>query len=245
MGGVVGRAGLVLKSADIHNHALRAVGLAGFAHVATMQDQPVVGTVLPVRGDELHQAVFNFADGLAGGQADAVGDAEDVGVHGNRRFAKDGVEDDVGGLAAHAGEGFEGGAVVRDFACVAVKQLPTGGDDVFGLGVVQTNGGDMALQACFAEFQDSLRGVGNGKQAPGGFVDADISRLCRKNHRDQEFKWGAVFKLGRRLRVEFGQAGEQGVDVGLGQARGAAWRAGGGHRAILAQSRRARGHGPK
>ena len=54
--------------------------------------------------DDLFELCLDFVDVLAGREARAVADAEDVGVDGERFLAERGVEDDVGGLSSHAGQ---------------------------------------------------------------------------------------------------------------------------------------------
>ena len=82
----------------------------------------MVGVEQVVLGYAAHQGLFHFHDVLAGGQASAVGEAEDVGVDRHHRLAEHGVEHHVGGLAADAGQGFERVAVGRYFAAVAFEQ---------------------------------------------------------------------------------------------------------------------------
>ena len=55
---------------------------------------------------------------LPGASLEPVGDAKDMGVDGERRFAKSGVEDDIGGLAADPGQSFERVAVLRGLAAM-------------------------------------------------------------------------------------------------------------------------------
>ena len=93
--------------------------------------------------DGLEQLLFHFQHGLAGGEADAVGDAEDVGVDRHGRLAEGGVENHVGGLAPHAGQGFERGAVGGHLAAVLLDQHPAGGDEVLGLALVEADGLDV------------------------------------------------------------------------------------------------------
>ena len=68
-----------------------------------MQNQPVVRVEQEFFRDEFHQFVFHFAHVFARGEVHAVGDAEDVGVHGHHGLAEGGVEDDVGCFPPHAG----------------------------------------------------------------------------------------------------------------------------------------------
>ena len=68
--------------------------------------------------DDLLELGFDLVDSLAGREAGAVADAEDVGVDRERLLAERGVEHDVGGLAADAGKGLELFAGARHFAAV-------------------------------------------------------------------------------------------------------------------------------
>jgi hypothetical protein len=55
-------------------------------------------------GDDLFKLGFDLVDVLAGGEAGAVAHSENVGVDGEGFLAERGVENDVRGLAADAGE---------------------------------------------------------------------------------------------------------------------------------------------
>jgi hypothetical protein len=68
-----------------------------------------------------------------------------MGVDGDGGPAEGGVEHHVGGLAADAGQGLEGLAVLRHLAAVALQQDGAGLDDVLGLGVEEANGLDVLL----------------------------------------------------------------------------------------------------
>src|SRR3546814_11912683 len=59
-----------------------------------------------------------------------------------------------------------------------------------------------------------FRSIGYRVQAPGRLVDADIGRLCRQHHCDQQLEWGPVFELGTRCRVEFGQPRKERLALG-------------------------------
>ena len=64
-----------------------------------------------------HRCVEHLLDlerGLAGSEAGAVADAEEMGVDGDGRLAEGDVEDDIGGLAADAGQRLEGLAIARN-----------------------------------------------------------------------------------------------------------------------------------
>jgi hypothetical protein len=113
-------------------------------------------------------------------------------------FAEGRVQHHVGGLAAHARQGFQRLALARHFAAVLVHQDLAGGDDVLGLVVVQADGRDIGLQLVHAEVEDGLRRVRHRVQPARGLVDADVGRLGRQQHRDQQFEGRAVFEFGGR-----------------------------------------------
>src|SRR3954470_441924 len=105
--------GLRLELAKVADQALRAARLAREADVAPVQDQPVVGVLEKFRRRELQQPVLDFPRILSRGEAGPVGDAEDVGVDRHGGLAESGIEDHVGGLAAHPRQRLEGLAIRR------------------------------------------------------------------------------------------------------------------------------------
>ena len=72
--------------------------------------------------DDLLELRFDLVDILAGSEAGAVADAEDVRVDGEGFLAEGGVEDDVGGLAADARKFLELFAGTRDFAAMTIDE---------------------------------------------------------------------------------------------------------------------------
>src|ERR1700733_2972678 len=93
--------------AEIDQHANAAQRFAGHADIPAVQDQPVMSVEQKAIRNHAHESVFDLARRFTGGDGEAVGDAEDVGVDGQRRLAEDCVEHDVRGLAANAGQGFQ------------------------------------------------------------------------------------------------------------------------------------------
>src|SRR3954471_12437228 len=63
--------------AQVADQALRAARLAGEAHIAPVQDQPVVRIHQVLGRGELQQLFLDCLDVLAGCEAGAVGDAKD------------------------------------------------------------------------------------------------------------------------------------------------------------------------
>ena len=169
----------------------------------------MVGVAQVFPGDAAEQALLDFEHVLAGGEAGAVGEAEDVGVDGHRRLAEDGVEHHVGGLAADAGEGFEGFAVVGYLAAVAFDELAGELRGVLGLVAEQADGLDVFGDAGFAQVHHGLGGRGDGEELAGGDVDALVGGLGRQHHRHQQLEGAGVFQLGGGVGVGVAEAAER------------------------------------
>ena len=73
-------------------------------------------------GDDLLELRLDLVDILARREAGAVADAEDVRVDRERLLAECRVEDDVGGLAADAGERLKLLAGARDLTIMLLDQ---------------------------------------------------------------------------------------------------------------------------
>ena len=84
---------------------------------------------------QARETLLDFQWRLAVRQPSAVGDTKNMRVHGNRWLAKRGVQDDISGLAANAGQGFERGALARPLAIMVVNQASTRRDTVLGLAI--------------------------------------------------------------------------------------------------------------
>src|SRR4051794_30148375 len=98
---------LALELAQVADEALRAAGFAREAHIAAMQDQPVMRVLQELRRRRLEKLLFHFNDILSGREPCAVRDAEDVRVDGHGGLAEGRVEDDVGRLAPDAGQALQ------------------------------------------------------------------------------------------------------------------------------------------
>ncbi len=159
-----------------------------------MQNEPVVDIQLELGGYHFEQLLLHLIHILAYRKAGAVRYPENMGIDGDGGPAKGGIEHHVGGLAADAGQGFQCFAVFRHLAAVTLQQDGAGLDDVLGLGVEQANGLDVLLEPVHPEIQHRLRGVGHRIELVGCLVDADIGRLRREQHSDQQLK--------RRVEVE-------------------------------------------
>ena len=174
-----------------------------------MQDQPVVRVAPEGLGNQLFELGFDCVRGLVWSKAGAVADPEDVSVDGECFVAPGGVENDIGGLAPDAGQGFELFARARDLATVIVDQRLAECDDVLGLGVEQADRLDRVAQRIFAKLDHLLRCLHLGEDGPAGDIHADVGRLSGKNHGDEQRVWVGIFEFGRRRRIGFGEPPEE------------------------------------
>src|SRR5580704_15157470 len=91
----LGGAGLGAVAAEIGDDAIGAVGLARLAHVAAMQDQPMMRIALVFGRRDRLEPGLDRERRLARGDPGAVGHPEDVRVDGDRRFAERDLQHDV------------------------------------------------------------------------------------------------------------------------------------------------------
>ena len=105
-----------------------------------MQDQPVVGIQLVLVGHVPEQRFLNGEYVLAGRESRAIPDAEDMGVDGDGRMPKGGVENNVGGFPPDAWQGLKRFPVIRHCAAMPLHQQPACRDNVPCLGVEQPDG---------------------------------------------------------------------------------------------------------
>jgi hypothetical protein len=159
--------------------------------------------------DDLLELRLDLLDGFAGGQAGAVADPEDVRVDRERLLAEGGVEHNIGGLPADAGEGLQLFAGVRDLAAMTVDQGLAERDHVLRLGVEQADRLDRVAELFFPELNHLPGSSDAGEQRPAGNVDAGVRRLRREHDRDQQLVGIAGFELGRRRRIRFGKPAEK------------------------------------
>jgi hypothetical protein len=149
------------------------------------------------RGHDLFENRLNVIDRLAWCQTGAVADSEHMRVDREGFLPERGVEDDVGSLATDAREGLQLVAGARHFTAVIVDQRLAERDDILGLGIEQADGLDGVAQRLFAEFDHLAGRLDAREQRTTGDVDADVSRLRRENHRDQQLERIFGLELGR------------------------------------------------
>src|SRR5690606_22096730 len=142
--------------AQVRDDALRAIGLAGLAYVAAVQDQPMMRVLLELVGRRPVQRVLDVARRLARREVRAVRDAKDVRVDGDRRLAERRVQDHVRRLASDARQLLERFAVARDLAAVLRDERLAGSDQIPRLRIEEIQAIDIALQAFLAEREHLL-----------------------------------------------------------------------------------------
>ena len=196
------------------------LGRARGAHVAAVQDQPVVRFHPVGRRHALEQLQLHLQRVAPRRQAGAVAHAEDVGVHRHRRLAEGHVEHHVGRFAAHAGQLLQRLARMRHLAAMLAQQDLASQQQVPRLVAVQADRADLLAQRVEAERQHLLRRVGEREQPPRGLVDAHVGGLGRQQHRAQQLEHAGVLQLAGRLRVGRLERGEEGLDVGGFHHRG-------------------------
>ena len=148
----------------------------------------MVGIQQEFFGDVFHQFVLYLAHVFAFGNACAIGDAENVCVHGHCRLAKSGVQHHIRGFATDTRQAFQLGTGLRHFTTKLIEQDFTRGDDMGGFGAIKTDGFDGVAHFLFTQSQHRLRSGRHGIQHCRDFVHRHIGGLRRQQHRNQQLK---------------------------------------------------------
>ena len=127
--------------------------------------------------NDLFELGLDLIDRLPGREARAVADSEDVRVDRERLLAERGVEDDVGGLAADAGQRLQLFARAWDLSAMPIDQRLAERDDVLRLGVEQADDLDRVAEPVLAQVDHLPRSLDAREQRPAGDVDAGVGRL--------------------------------------------------------------------
>jgi len=152
--------------AELLEVAAVAFGLAGVADLAAVVDELMGEGDPAVLRNHLHQFLLDFLGRVAFGEAEAVGDAEDMGVdHDAFSFAEADTEDDVGGFAGGAGDGDELGEGLGDLTVEIGDDFAGSALDGFCLVVVEAGGADEGFE--LGEGLDIAAGVGKRLKSAG------------------------------------------------------------------------------
>ncbi len=126
---------------------------------------------------DAREPILHRPHGRARREAQPIGHAKDMGVDRDHGFTKGGIQDDVGGLAAHARQGLEGGTRAGHLPCVVADQDLARLADMAGLGVVKADAADEGLQFVFTQTQHGRRVRGRPEERPCGLIDSPVRRL--------------------------------------------------------------------
>ena len=118
-----------------------------------------------------------------------------------RRLSPPHVQHHIGSLAPYPGQGLQGGARTWHLPAIIIDQNLAEAHHIFGLGIEQTDGPDMADQPVQSQIEHLLRRIRHGKQQPRRLVHADISRLRRQGHGHHQSIGVDMFKLALGFRL--------------------------------------------
>ena len=135
--------------------------------------------------DDLLQFCLNLVDRLSRREAGSVANAKDMGIDRKCLLAESGVENDVRCLATNSGKLLQRLASPWDLASVSVDQRLAERDDVFCLGVEQTNGLDRLAKRFLTEIDHLLRSLDVFEERFGRDVHARVRRLCGQHDGDE------------------------------------------------------------
>ena len=183
-------------AAPVGEAAGGAFGGAGGAGVAAVEDEPVVGAGAKVDGDVPLEILLDRERGLAVGEAETVGDAEDVGVDGDDGLVVDDGGDDVGGLAADAGQGHEGVDVSGNLSAEVGQEFLGHGDEVVGLGVGIGNAADIGPDVVEGSGGQQLRRRKALEEGRGDEVDAPVGALGGEDDGDEQLEGVRIMEFG-------------------------------------------------
>lgn len=116
---------LVFGAAQLFEVAAIALGFAGIANLSAMVDDLVREGDPVILGNDLHQLLLDLLGGVAFGQFEAVGDAENVRIdHYAFGLAKADAENHIGCFAGCAGNGGQLCNGLRDLATELLGDFP-------------------------------------------------------------------------------------------------------------------------
>ena len=106
-----------------------------------------MGPAPPFLGNGLLQALFDFQRRRPLGQLQTVGHAEDVGIDSNGRRIEQDTDQDIGRLAADAGQFHQLIESLRHLAMIFFTKDGTVGQDILGLAAIEAAGPYLFFQS--------------------------------------------------------------------------------------------------
>src|SRR5215212_1894028 len=138
---------LASRRADIVQDAVRAVWLAGLARSAPVEDQEVGEDGPLLFWHDLHEVLLDLHGVLTLREAQSVRDAADVGVDDDALVRAEGVaEDDIGRLAADAGQCYELGHSTGDLSPMLLHEGAGHAPQGAGLVAIEAGRADVLLE---------------------------------------------------------------------------------------------------
>ena len=179
-----------------------------------MEHHAVAEVVGLLRGNDTAQLLLHLQGILAAvGKTQTAGDADAVGVAHIAVGAVDIAQDQVGGLAAYAGQGEKVIHVVRHPAAEALHQHLRCGHDIAGFGAPEAAGMDIGAHLVHIGGGEGLqRGVA-GEQGGRDQIHAGIGTLGGQTDGEQKLVILLIVQRAQRVRVQLLQRRDDGGDL--------------------------------
>jgi len=191
----VGAPRLVTRITNPLQSAIHTFRFPGDADLPAMVNQFVGKGNPPVLRDNFHEVLFHLFGRGVGGEFQAAGEAEDMGVddHADGNTVSD-AEDDVGGFAGRAGDGEKIFHLLRNFAVEVGNDLPRRTLNRLRLVVVEASGADDLFDLLNWRGGEVLCGGEGLEEDRSDHVDASVGALRRKDRGDEQFPGIAVME---------------------------------------------------
>ena len=174
-----------------------------------MPDEPVAEEAPRIPWNEGEEVGLDFSGIRLGGEAEALGEAADMGVDDDALLEAECVsEHDVGGFAADARKGGEFLHTVRNASPVAFEEGGGAGLEAAGLGPEEPGGFDEGLKFRGGDGGVVCGGFAAFEKAFGDQIDALVSALGGEDGGDQELQGVGVLEFAVGVRVGAAEDGE-------------------------------------
>lgn len=199
--------GLECAGAKVLKLAAVAIGFAGGAATASVEDEPVAEIGPSGAWEKLDEIFFDFDRIGIPGEAEPGGETSDVGVDDDAIVDGEGVaEDDIGGLASDSGQGGEGGHGAGDMAVVEFADLRGGGADVAGFVAEESGGVDEGFELFLRDGGKGLGGGAADEEGGGDHVDPLVRALRGEDGGDEELERVGEGEFAVRIGVDAREA---------------------------------------
>ena len=162
----------------------------------------MVGAVAAALGNNLHKIVLDFARGLAGSDAEAVGHAENVRVYGYAVAAETYVVHYVRGLSAHAREREQTVESIGHFAAAFHYRFGCG-DNVLRLIAVKAATEYRFFEVGLIHFGEFFGRRSDLKEFFRNYVHSSVGALRAEYDRDEQFENAPEVKFALCVRERF------------------------------------------